>query len=163
MKMTQKKVTPARRGFSLIEVMIVLAIIIMIVTLVAFNMRGARDDAKISSARINMRTLEKALERFYEKMGRYPTDDEGIRALWDKSVITDESEVTKWERLINNAEDAANDPWGTAWGYRQKDESTEENVFELWSFGPDKQDGTEDDIPLRKKTDEMGDGGVPTP
>jgi general secretion pathway protein G len=152
----------ARRAFTIVEVMIVLAIILILATLVAVNLRGSSKDAKLGAAKIGMRALDKALERFNDKFGRYPTDEEGLAVLWDKSKlqVENESDAAKWERLVDRAEDAEKDPWGTPWGYRQKDESGDgsEDIFDLYSFGPDRQDGTEDDIHNRAKSGESGSG-----
>ena len=148
-----------RRGFTIVEVMIVLAIILVLATLVAVNVRGSRKDAQIQAAKVSMRSLDKALERFNDKFGRYPSDEEGITVLWDKTKLQtqDETESAKWERLVERAEDAEKDPWGTPWGYRQKDENSDEDIFDLWSYGPDRQDGTDDDIHNRSKpTDGSG-------
>lgn len=147
-----------RRGFTIVEVMIVLAIILFLATLVAVNVTGNKKEAQIDSAKISMRALDKAIEAFNRKFGRYPTDEEGLSVLWDKSKLTvdDEAMAAKWERFVDRAEDAEKDPWGTAWGYAQKDESSDENIFDLWSYGPDKQDGTDDDIHNRAKPTEAG-------
>lgn len=150
----------SRRAFTLIEVMIVLAIILALATLVVVNLRGTREDAKKDTAKINLQTLAKALERFNDKINRYPTDDEGLKALWDKSSITDENELKNWTRFVDQPENSEKDPWGTPWGYKAKDETSEENIFDLWSYGPDKQDGTDDDIHLRpRETDGSGTSG----
>ncbi len=78
--------------------------------------------------------------------------------LWDKSKFTseDETEAAKWERLVERAEDSEKDPWGTPWGYRQKDEASDEDIFDLYSYGPDRQDGTDDDIHNRAKAADAG-------
>lgn len=148
----------ARRGFTIVEVMIVLAIILVLATLVAVNVRGSQKDAKLGAAKVSMRALDSALQRFNDKFGRYPTDEEGIAVLWDKSKFTseDETEAAKWERLVERAEDSEKDPWGTPWGYRQKDEASDEDIFDLYSFGPDRQDGTDDDIHNRAKAADAG-------
>ncbi len=139
--------TRSRRGFTLIEVMLVLAIIIGLATLVVVNLRGTKEEAKVKTAQINLQTLAKALDRFNDKIQRFPTDDEGLKALWDKSVFTDETEAKNWMRFIDQPENAEKDPWGTPWSYKAKDERrSDENIFDVWSIGPDKQDGTDDDI-----------------
>jgi hypothetical protein len=50
------------------------------------------------------------------------------------------------------------DRWGQAWGYRQVSENGDEKMYDLWSNGPDKQEGTEDDIVSWTTEDESGDG-----
>lgn len=150
-----------RRAFTIVEVMIVLAIILAITTLVVVNLRGDKKEAQIRTANIALRTFEKALERFNDKFGRFPSDDEGLKVLWDKTSLQTENEeqAAKWERFIDRAEDAEKDPWGRPWMYRQKDERDggAGDQPDIWSMGPDGQDGTEDDIHARKAA---GSGGA---
>lgn len=156
------RVGVVRRGFTIVEVMIVLAIILAITTLVVVNLRGDKKDSQISTAKISLKSFMGALDRFNDKFGRYPTDEEGLKVLWDKSALQTENEEegAKWSALINNAEDAQKDPWGQAWLYRQKDERDggAGDVPDVWSAGPDRQDGTDDDIHARKAMG-SGDGG----
>lgn len=153
-----------RRGFTIVEVMIVLAIILFLATLVAVNVTGNKKEAQIDTAKISMRALDKALEAFKRKFERYPSDEEGLAVLWDKSKLTvdDEAQSAKWERFVDRAEDAQKDPWGTTWGYTQKDEGSDEDIFDLWSYGPDKQDGTDDDIHNRMKAGDAGSASAPS-
>ena len=113
-----------------------------------------------------MRALEKSLKRFEDKFGRYPTDEEGLAVLWDKAKlqVENESDTAKWERFVDRADDAEKDPWGTPWGYRQKDENADaDDEFNLYSFGPDRQDGTDDDVLNREKKSDSGSGSTPPP
>ena len=154
------------RAFTIVEVMIVLAIILILATLVAVNLKGSSKDAKLGAARIGMRALEKSLKRFEDKFGRYPTDEEGLAVLWDKAKlqVENESDTAKWERFVDRADDAEKDPWGTPWGYRQKDENADaDDEFNLYSFGPDRQDGTDDDVLNREKKSDSGSGSTPPP
>jgi general secretion pathway protein G len=155
-------VQTSRRGFTIIEVLIVIGLILGLATIVFINLRGSKKEGQVNTAKIKMNMLERALDRFHDKFERYPTDAEGLKVLWDKSVLesTDEAEAAKWEAFIDKPENAEKDPWNTAWGYMQKDESLEEDLFLLWSWGPDKADGTDDDIPLRAKRDADAGGSM---
>lgn len=132
------------RGFTLIEVMIVILIVLMLGGLVAWNLMGTKDEAKAGIVKIQMQTIEGALKNFRLAFDRYPTDEEGLKALWDKSVITDETEAKKWKAFLEKP--VPKDDYGNEWGYRQKSEHGNEDTFDLWSYGRDKQEGTDDDI-----------------
>lgn len=134
----------ARAGFTLIEIMIVLAILAALFGLVAVNVIGSKKDAKIGEAKIALGTIKSALDMFYADFDRYPTEEEGIRVLWDKSALVseDEADQDKWRKRLQKP--APKDPWGTDWGYRAESEHDEE--YDLWSNGADKEEGTDDDI-----------------
>ena len=132
------------RGFTLIEVMIVILIVLALGGLVAYNLLGTKEDAENKLAKIDMQTLQQALKQFRFDYGRYPTDEEGIEVLWSKDKLTDEEDLKKWKKLLEKP--MATDRFGNQWGYRQKAEHSEDDIYEIWSYGRDKQEGTEDDI-----------------
>lgn len=142
------------RGFTLIEVLIVIVIVLALGGLVAYNLLGTKERAEADIAKIEMNTIKQALRQFRFIHSRYPTDEEGLRVLWDKEAMTDETELSKWQALLESP--MPKDRWGSDWGYRQKSEQGDENMYDLWSFGPDKQDGTEDDITSWAKEGEEG-------
>ncbi|QOJ01711.1 MAG: type II secretion system major pseudopilin GspG [Phycisphaeraceae bacterium] len=146
----------ASRGFTILEVLIVIAIIAALATVVVLNLRGSQEDADRGIATAKMESLKQGLELFYNKYKRYPTDEEGLAALWDKTVILEEEESAKWVKFVDQ-DKGEKDPWGTPWGYRQRSEHGDESTFDLWSYGPDRQDGTDDDVTSWKK-DTMGAG-----
>jgi general secretion pathway protein G len=133
-----------RRGFTLIEVMIVIAIVLALTGLIGVAVFSRRDDAKKDTAKIELNTIKNAMNMFRADFERWPTDQEGVKVLWDKAALDGESEQTKWKGYLTEA--LPKDKWGSEWGYRQKGEHGDETKYDLWSFGPDKQDGTEDDI-----------------
>jgi len=136
-----------RRGFTLIEVMIVIAIVLALTGLIGVAVFSRRDDAKKDTAKIELNTLKSALNMFRADFDRWPTDGEGVKVLWDKTVLDAESEADKgkWKSAYLT-DPKPMDMWGSPWGYRQKGEHGDEAKYDLWSYGPDKQDGTEDDI-----------------
>jgi general secretion pathway protein G len=135
--------TPAR-GFTLIEVMIVILIVLMLGGLVAWNLMGTKEDAEANIVKIQMNTIEDALKQFRFVYDRYPTDEEGLKVLWDKTAMTDEEEAKKWKAFLEKP--CPKDHYGNEWGYRQKSEHGSEDTYDLWSYGKDKQEGTADDI-----------------
>jgi general secretion pathway protein G len=134
----------ARRAFTLIEVMIVIAIILALSALVGVALFSRQKEAKSSLAQIDMNTIKKGLQQFYLDYDRFPTDEEGLAVLWSKESLSAEGDQGKWKKYLE--EPMPNDRWGRAWGYRQTSEHGDDTKYDLWSFGPDGQEGTDDDI-----------------
>jgi general secretion pathway protein G len=134
-----------RSGFTLIEVMIVIAIILALSGLVGIAVLSRRDEAKKDTAKIELNTIKHALDQFRLDFDRWPKDEEGIAVLWDKSKLDPEADATKWHGYLTDP--MPNDRWAHPWQYKQQGEhSGDETKYDLWSYGPDGQDGTEDDI-----------------
>jgi general secretion pathway protein G len=160
-----------RAGFTLIEVMIVIAIVLALSGLIGVALFRQRDAAKADLVRTDMNSLKAALDLFRLDYDRYPTDEEGLAVLWDKNKLSassggdTEADAAKWKGYMKDP--LPNDKWGSAWGYRQVSEHGDETKFDLWSFGPDKQEGTEDDIVSWNKDGAAGgdssSGGAPPP
>lgn len=146
--------TLRRRAFSLIEIMIVLAIIVMISGLVGFALLSRRDEAKVNEAEIKINTLKGALLDFNRRYGRYPTEDEGLAVLWSNSTVDPELE-DQWSESVS--ESMPNDPWGNPWEYNPEG-LRREGYYDLSSNGPDGEPETEDDI-YAWAEDEDGMGG----
>lgn len=85
----------------------------------------------------------KALKLYRAHMGDYPSSEVGLRAL----VLppSDPELAAKWKGPYLETEEMLRDPWGHSYRYRYPGELNE-SQFEMWSVGPDGQDGTEDDI-----------------
>jgi len=145
MRSTSRRL-PSRsvRGFTLIEVLIVIFIVLSLGGLVAYNLLGKKEKADADLGRIEMNNLKSALKQFRFVHGRYPTDDEGLAVLWSKDTLSDEEAEKKWEKLFEAP--MPKDRWGSEWGYRQISEHGDESAYDLWSYGPDRQEGTADDL-----------------
>jgi general secretion pathway protein G len=157
----------ARRAFTLIEVMIAIAIVIILIGIVGFNVIGQLDRAEGSSAQIQMQNIEDALEAFRVDMRRYPTEDEGVAVLWNREMldVEDESLMGNWAGYLKDP--IPTDPWGNEWQYTDEAQ-VEGRAYELWSFGPDGEEDTDDDIRSWSESDDDfgGDfpgGGAPVP
>jgi general secretion pathway protein G len=150
-----------RRGFTLIEVMIVIAIVLALSGLIGVALFRQRDAAKVDLVKTDMNSLKQGLKLFYMDFDRYPTDEEGLKALWDKTAIADETEAAKWKKYLS--EPMASDRWGSPWGYRQIGEHGDETTFDLWSYGPDKQEGTDDDLTSWSSTEAGAESGEMLP
>lgn len=142
------------RGFTLIEVLIVIFIVLALGGLVAYNLLGKKEKADADLGKIELNNLKSALKQFRFVHGRFPTDEEGLSVLWNKDNLTDEEAQKKWEKLFEAP--MPKDRWGSEWGYRQLSEHGDESTYDLWSYGPDKQEGTADDIVSWNVEDEAG-------
>lgn len=149
-----------RRAFSLIEVMIVLAIIVLITGLAGFALLNRLGESKVKEAEININTIKGGLLDFHRRYGRYPTEDEGLAALWSRSTIDPELE-DQWSASLER--NMANDPWGNPWEYNPEG-LRREGTYDLSSNGPDGEPDTEDDIYAWEEDEEgMGGGGLGPP
>jgi general secretion pathway protein G len=139
----------ARRAFTLIEVMIVIAIVLALMGIVGVAVFGQRDRAKADIAKMDLGNIQQALKMFNINHGRYPTDEEGLEVLWNKDKLAPDADASRWTKTLEG--ELAKDRWGSALGYRQRSEHGDETIYDLWSNGADGQSGTEDDIVSWKK------------
>ena len=125
-------------AFTLIEMMVVVVIIGIIAAVIVPQFTGTTHDAKASTAKSNVAELGGALERFNIHMDRYPTTEEGLKAL----VEAPTGEETKWRGPYITLLRA--DPWGNPFQYRNPG-SHRPSGFDLWSRGADGVDGGKGD------------------
>ncbi len=129
----------AAQGFTLIELLLVLVILTALAAVVVPKFVGRGKQAQIVRAQTDIANLGTAISAFEVDNGRYPSSAEGLGAL---SVAP--GGLTNWhgayiERPI------LNDPWGNPYVYACPGTHNTDG-YDLHSFGPDGQDGTEDDI-----------------
>lgn len=79
-----KQVAAARRGFSLIELLIVLAILVLLATLVVPKLLGSRDQANIDATKTQISLFKSTLELYSLSMSGYPTTEQGLKALVER-------------------------------------------------------------------------------
>lgn len=156
---TRRERSALRAAFTLIEVMIVIAIVLALTGLVGYAVLSRRDDAKRDMAQIDMNMLRTGLKHFRFDFERYPTDEEGLKVLWDKAALSSEADQAKWKGYME--EPMEKDRWGTPWIYKQSSEQGDATTYSLSSAGPDKQEGTEDDLlPARNDAGATGPTGA---
>lgn len=141
-------------GFTLIEVLIVLAIVLALGGVVAYNLLPRREQAIDQTQAVQIDMFKASLKQFYLDFGRYPSEDEGIAVLWDKTRLDNEDDEPKWVGPYLE-EPITTDHWGNEWNYRFPGEANEE-MYELWSNGKDGEEDTEDDIRSWSEDDEFG-------
>lgn len=133
------------RGLTLIEVLIVIAILLAIGGLVVVNLLPAKEGADINTQRIQFQNIDAAMKMFKLDMKRWPTEDEGLAVLNRKDAIQEEAEQTLWHGPYLES-DAFKDKWNHAVVYKNPSEALGDGYYDLLSYGPDGQEGTGDDI-----------------
>lgn len=128
---------PARnaRGFTLIELMVVLVIIGVLAALVVPNVLNRADDARITAARTDVNNLMQALKLYRLDNQRYPTTEQGLQALVARPTTA--PAPISWRPYL---EKLPNDPWGRPYQYLNPGIRGEIDVM---SFGADGRPGGE--------------------
>jgi general secretion pathway protein G len=123
------------RGFTLIEIMVVVVILGILGSLIVPNIIGRPDEARVTAARADIEAIGNALELYRLDNGDYPSTDQGLEAL-----VTQPSgypEPRRW-----NSEGYLKklpiDPWDEPYLY-----FSEDRTFEVYSLGSDRQEGGE--------------------
>jgi len=134
-----------RRAFSLIELLIVIAIMLAIGGLVVMNLLPAKDQADIDLTRVQIGLFDNALERFRLDLQRWPTEEEGLAVLWSKTNLEDEEDEANWRGpYLKDA--APRDTWDGEWIYRQPSEIRDGAPYDIISMGVDGEEDTDDDV-----------------
>ena len=120
----------AARGFTLIEMLVVIAILAMLAGLVGPAVMDRLGGAKSKTAAIQIADIEKALDIFKLDVGRYPNNNEGLKAL-----VTNPGSVAGWNGPYLKGELPA-DPWGNPYHY-----SNAGGKVEVVSLGADNAPG----------------------
>lgn len=125
-------------GFTLVELLVVLVILIVIGTIAAQNFGSEPDKAKVKATRVSFGSIETALERFKIDCGRYPAEEEGLNALME---APDGLEMD-WgpDSYLKKARDLR-DAWGNDYVYLCPGSNGES--FEILSLGADGSEGGE--------------------
>ena len=133
---TQTSSKPRRQsGFTLIELMVVLAIIGVLAALIVPNVLGRADDARITAARTDVGNLMQALKLYKLDNQRFPSTEQGLNALILKP--TTEPVPGNWKPYLDKL---PKDPWGRPYQYLSPGIKGEVDVL---SFGADGQAGGE--------------------
>jgi general secretion pathway protein G len=150
------------RGFTLVEVLLVIAILGVLAGVFVFTIGGRPDKAKVDVTTIQVNDIASRLEEYKMAINEYPSEEQGgLAALIDEPTFDDESLTGKWAGPYIKRKQLK-DAWGTELSYEVQDEErgdTTRQVVHVWSFGPNKQDdsGEGDDI---KSWEDEDDGGA---
>lgn len=141
LKFSSRRRRLLRSGFTLMEMILVLAIIGILVGLGIFAMKGVVGDAEIGKAMADIRTLQTNIVRYRTMAGFVPSQSQGLEALAKKP--SGNPAPRSWRQLMDPS--ALTDPWGHPYQYRNPGKK-ETGGYDVYSMGPDGQDGTQDDV-----------------
>ncbi len=125
----------AQRGFTLIEIMVVVVIMGILAALVVPKLMGRTDDARIIAAKQDIATVMQGLKLYKLDNHRYPTTEQGLQALINKPTSGPASNGWKTGGYLDKL---PKDPWGNSYQFLSPGVKGEVDVF---SFGADGQPG----------------------
>lgn len=127
------------RGFTLIEIMVVITILGILAALIVPRVVGRTDDARITAAKQDIGAIMQALKLYRLDNGRYPTTEQGLRALIERPST--DPQPTNWKQGgYLERSSIPKDPWGKEYQFLSPGLRGEIDVF---SFGRDGQSGGE--------------------
>lgn len=125
----------SQRGFTLIEIMVVVVILGILGGLVMPKLMGRPDEARAIAAKQDIASVMQALKLYRLDNGRYPTTEQGLRALVALPVVEPLPRNWKGGGYLDKL---PKDPWGKAYQYLNPGLRGE---IDIWSFGADGQSG----------------------
>ena len=130
-----------QRGFTLIELMVVITILALLGGIVMPRVIGRLRQAKPEKAKMDLRNIGLALDMYAADNGEYPTTEQGLQALITQP--TSPPEPMNWNGPYVDPTKFL-DPWGQAYNYASPG-SHEGYDYELYSYGADNQEGGTDE------------------
>ncbi len=133
----QRKATAraGERGYSLLELLVVLAILGLIIAIAAPRVIGYFDASKAKTAQIQISNIAAALDLYYLANGAYPSEQQGLKALVEKPEA-----IQSWDGPYLNRADGIIDPWGRPYLYKQPGTH---GKFDVSTLGADGKEGGE--------------------
>lgn len=132
----------SRKGFTLMEILLVLAILGVIMGLVLPNLLSSQRDANIKATRVAINLVEQSLKIYaLHHDGEYPPSGAGLEVL-----ISPSGNDPKWKGPYVESATVPADAWGNPLQYQYPGQNQVGGKPDIWSIGPDKTPGTEDDI-----------------
>ena len=128
----------SQRGFTLIEIMVVVVILGVLAAIIVPKFLGRPDEAKVTKAQVDIKSLEEALGLFKLDNGFYPSTEQGLKALVEKPEI---GRIPEKFQAGGYLKRVPNDPWGAPFVYLSP--GVHSRDFDLISYGADGQPGGE--------------------
>ena len=125
----------AKRGFTLIELMVVIVILGVLGTLVVPRLMSKPDEARVTAAKTNLSSIMQALDMYRLDNQRYPTAEQGLAALAVRPTAA--PVPNNWKQYLK---EAPVDPWGRPYVYLNPGIKAE---IDIMSYGADGQQGGE--------------------
>ena len=134
-KLTKQEKLNKQLGFTLIEIMVVVAILCMLAAMIVPKLVGRTDDARRMAARQDIATLSQAMKLYKLDNFQYPTTEQGLRALVSKSTI---EPIPKNWKDSGYIEKLPKDPWGAPYQYLSPGVH---GTIDIFSYGADGKSG----------------------
>jgi len=130
----------SRKGFTLLEILIVVTILGILASLVAVRLMDRPGEARITKAELEIQSLENALKLFKLDNAFYPSTEQGLRALVENPSVG--RVAAKWRDggYLEKGQ-IPKDPWGNDYLYLSPGVYNKD--FDLWSYGADGEEGGE--------------------
>ena len=128
-----------RKGFTLIEIMVVIVILAMLAAIVGPKLMGRTDDAKVTDARVQIKNIETSLKLYKLDTGSYPTTEQGLAALVTKPTVGTIPKNYKEGGYLDSKK-VPQDPWGNDYIFVSPGEHGD---YDLSSYGADGAKGGE--------------------
>src|SRR5262245_38339783 len=123
----------AERGFTLVEMLVVISIIGLIMALVGPRVLNYLTESKIKAAKIQIESLTSALDLYALDTGQYPSISDGLTALMQRP-----GGVSSWNGPYLKGNAVPKDPWGRSYVYRSPGQH---GAYDILSYGTDGQEG----------------------
>ena len=133
----RRKKHSRKSGFTLVELMVVLVILMVVGAISVGSFLKEPDKAKVKATKVSFTSLENALERFKLDCGRYPSEDEGLNAL----MYAPEDLDADWGGKYLKKDRHVRDAWDNDYAYIVPGPDGE--PFEIISYGADAAEGGE--------------------
>ena len=132
--------TPSVRGFTLVELLLVLVILGTLAAIVIPKFSGRTEQAKLAAAKTDIANISSALNTYEIDNGTYPPENLGLSALLEAP-----RDATSWRGPYLQKNELPVDPWQNPYIY-QYPGTRNPASFDLYSYGPDGKEGGDDDI-----------------
>lgn len=123
----------ADAGFTLLELLVVLGILVLIMTVAAPQVLGYLGQARTQTAQIQVKNIATALELFYLQNGGYPSEQVGLSAL-----VKAPANFQNWRGPYIKSAEGLLDPWGRPYRYRVPGR---QGAFDVYTLGRDNKEG----------------------
>jgi general secretion pathway protein G len=128
------------RGFTLMEMLIVLSIIALLMGMVIFQITNMTAGSNGTKAKADLLAFKEMLASYQLDNGSLPTTEQGLKVLWARPTV--EPIPTRWHALL---QEETLDPWGHHYQYRNPGKHNPDS-YDVFSMGEDGQPDTADDI-----------------
>lgn len=124
---------PKERGFTLVEMLVVITIIALIMALVGPRVLNFLGESKVKAAKIQIQSFASALDLYALDTGQYPSSSEGLDALMRRP-----GGIASWSGPYLKGDRVPKDPWGKPYVYRAPGQH---GAYDILSYGADGQEG----------------------